>query len=93
MTQPDTIPNRLAAGDATLSTPLGLSVTYNEWHALLLGVAIGRLARRTGRLGVALTAVVTATLGVTVGGGVGVRTAAREPWWFAVGCLAGVRGP
>jgi|GEM_PF-7065409 len=83
--QPHDIDRRLRAGDQAL---VG-GVSINESHALLVGLALGFLAGRTGQprvtlaLGVALVAPWPRT-------GVGPRTLAREPWWALGGYLVGV---
>ena len=82
MSQPQDIDRRLREGDASLGVA-GLSI--NESHAFILVVTVGVAARRR-----RLWAAVVAAIGPP--SAIGRRTIRREPWYFAVGLLAGSVG-
>jgi len=79
---------RFAAGDRPLRTAAD-GVSLNEAHAALEGVAVGWLAGRSGREGVAVAAAVLALVW-PARGPIGLRALAREPWWALVGLVVGV---
>jgi len=79
---------RLQAGDRPLREAAD-AVSLNETHAALEGAAVGWLAGRSGREGVAVVAAVVA-VGWPGRGPIGLRTLRREPWWALAGVVVGV---
>ena len=78
---------RLEAGDEPLLETVD-SVSFNEAHGFLEGVATGYLAGRTGCDGLAVATTIVA-LGWPARGPIGLRTLRREPWYALVGLVVG----
>lgn len=79
---------RLQAGDRPLGEAAD-GVSLNETHAALEGAAVGWLAGRSGREGLAVAMAVVA-LGWPARGPIGLRALSREPWWALAGLVVGV---